>query len=438
MTANVLPIVTSTLSGLPEETLEHILAFLPNGSLLQVLQTCQLLQKVGERVLYRTIQMKFYRTWGPNDTIISDNLDRIDRLVENFNQPQTHLPLYVRDLDLKAPVDPTDPVMDQFQDLVGLIPNLRSLKLSPVPPMLDFTKLYTLRRLHLTFFPGTITRADMGDEDADAQLTCATTVAFALRLGRLETLSVVKPTELEHQWRSDIWFPGERLPTTANLTTLRVFSADSSFVPALSIVLGCIVALERFTFELDWTAIDNFNPRELLSALSHQEGTLTELSIAYQGTERFDLNSTFGETLRGYQRLRRLAIPDSFLFPYPDDDSGKRWYHERLPANLEELQLQCPFSNHEAYGKERGARVKRLRRLAWGPVGEGLPRLRRVVWWDQADGFGVAMLRRPGFEQQLKRLRRFWRKEIGVELELAKETEWKNTPFGEAEMNELD
>lgn len=71
--------------------------------------------------------MKLHRTWGPDDTTVGDNLDRIDRLVENFNQRQPHIRFHVRDLDLEAFVDPTDSVLSQFENLVGLIPNLRSL-----------------------------------------------------------------------------------------------------------------------------------------------------------------------------------------------------------------------------------------------------------------------------------------------------------------------
>lgn len=211
----------------------------------------------------------------------------------------------------------------------------------------------------------------------------------------------------------------------------------------LPLVLRSIAGLQRFTFHFSRVAdFEDFCPLKLCHAITRHGKTLMELNISYPGVEWFDVSEAFGRRLASFPRLRRLAIPDSFLFPYSNDQTECS-YRERLPASLQDLQLQCAFSFDDwedddfAYADERHMRIKRLRRLA-GPMEEQLPELRRVVWWDQEDRFGEEDLWARGFEQQLAELRTYLRRRIGVSFELMSFLEWQDTPFGKVEGNEFD
>ncbi|KAL8688739.1 MAG: hypothetical protein Q9218_005427 [Villophora microphyllina] len=403
-----------------------------------VKDACQV-RHVAESHLYHTIHLKL-EPKRLDGFVVSGNLHQLERLTCNLRQP--HRQRYVSNIRLEACPSATDVVIRRQNALIQLLPRLASLKLQPAPSDLDFSKLATLRRLHLGFLRYTLEDTDIGDPEF---VISPELFSCSLDLPRLETLSVSHLDGLYNHWSG--YFPEKRI-RTSYITTLRILKADHTYIPVLPLVLRSIVALERFTFQL--LQLHGYNgffptgasPHELALAISQQSGTLKELSIPYADAGSFVPANLFG-SLAGYPRLQRLAISDNFLCPL--EASGWVSYHELLPASLEELQLQCPFkldrdfignrvSACPKFVRERDARVKRLRQLARCRK-ERLPSLKSVTWWDQHVITRMDPATR-GCEPKIKNLRRYLGQH-GISFECIEELVWDKTPFGKGEAQEF-
>ena len=181
---------------------------------------------------------------------------------------------------------------------------------------------------------------------------------------------------------------------TSRLEELRFIDCCPSTLGILSGLLRSIRRLKRFILETNFpwqvrlavlkrqgTLDHHILPSTFGQALHPHRKTLEELFVAFSDGASFLLDSVM-QDLKDYTSLKRLAIPEPFLLPHSASPS----FHQSLPDQLEELQIQYPMeftdkhSDRDLPGPQ--LRLSRMEALAKYKI-DHLPNLSHFVWWYQ-------------------------------------------------------
>ncbi|KAL8905280.1 MAG: hypothetical protein Q9171_006729 [Xanthocarpia ochracea] len=180
------------------------------------------------------------------------------------------------------------------------------------------------------------------------------------------------------------YFPANRY-FTSPITSVSLKVADGETVGALPELLRTFRTLQSFTFETccNWEAehmIEHqMSPLALGRCVSYHAATLVELVIACSDGASFPRSTLFG-TLTHFSSLKRLGILETFLVKHEEQS-----FHHLLHPSLEILQLQYAMGFSQGEDEERAMRIKRMSCLLKNKD-LSVPRLRRLIWWDQQAG----------------------------------------------------
>ena len=169
------------------------------------------------------------------------------------------------------------------------------------------------------------------------------------------------------------------------MTALRLRDCESQSINALPDIFRGIRALKIFTLEIQAPcygrlgAIAVLTVYNLARSLADHSNTLVELIIAASNGAEFP-SLPIG-SLAHFTALKRLGIPETFLVNSRQDSMS-----QLLPSSLAVLQLQYPISVELGPGpsgfNNEPFPILHLRILA-AEKSEYLPRLARLIWWEQ-------------------------------------------------------
>lgn len=251
-------------------------------------------------------------------------------------------------------------------------------------------------------------------------------LAGCLFIPSLQTLQVDAPI-----FCNDIPIFTVQKRRSAPLVDLQLLSCDENWTGTnLPQVILSARHLQRLVYErrcewqtelIGWRLIT-----EVQVAIPEHSDSIEEMIIANTDAAYRHLQGQFCVNLVGFAKLKRLAIPLSFLPEMHSND-----LHRQLPESLEVLQLEYSMDN-EKIDARIDQRMHQLQRLAQAKAAH-LPRLSSVTWWYQqrasqlpADSDDSPIY---GAEVALKQLTLDFEK-VGVNFEWVSTPALKDTPMG--------
>ncbi|MCJ1228910.1 hypothetical protein MMC12_005574 [Toensbergia leucococca] len=398
------------------------------GPLIDIALVSKRFKNVIEQILYRDIWIDVFM---PTERMEDDppqpgDLKQFNGLVETLTQ-YTYLQSYVRTLRLEELNHFPDTLL--FQDhnqLLNLIPGVRKLFLNP-PLHLVFPTFTRLESVSLDCWEPAL---DWAFRALEGRINLVAMVRQLLWIPTLQQLRL-DHIYLDQEGVSDPW-PKDRC-RTSSVTTLRIetnYSTDE--IGMLPDVLLSIKALKRFTLttpvrKSSDTTWDILSPQSIAQTLHPHVHTLVKLTIT-SDDETPSTKMSLMNMLPQYSSLRELGIPESFL-AHPNDPT----FHEYLPPQLEELQLQYAWNFKGSSDKTGPLQFKRMMRLAENK-NKCCPALRLVIWWvnykesDESDRTSEDEKRWKHFASVFER--------VGVQFHWLFEPEFPDTPFGHEEDRE--
>ena len=382
--------MTGIYQSLPTELVDKILSYLP---LKADLKRCATVSKTfrgeAERYLYRSIHLELWRPKGDPGMGIKLLLSTLEK--------HPHLIPLVKKLNLKV-VDYLWyglPLQSggELYCLIEMLSSLQELSLNPPIPYNDRVKLlptshtFTSMRLDFLYNESTFWQSSRKPSKTDL-----TEYLFIARLRKLQIRRVALAPRLHAHSFTPVAL-GPRYGTS-RLEELRFIDCYPSTLGILPGLLRAIRRLRRFALETNcpWQVrlavlksggvLDHqISPSAFEQALHPHCKTLEELFIAFSDGASF-LSDSILHDLTDYTSLKRLAIPEPFLLSAPNSAS----FHQLLPDQLEELQIQYPMGFTEKH-PERDLtgpqyRIARTEALAKYRV-DHLPKLNHIVWWYQ-------------------------------------------------------
>lgn len=371
------------LTDLPNEILSAVFSYLPTSTYYHVALASRRLREVVEPLLYHTVDS------------VRQKIDISDVLVRTL-KARPDLRAHVNTLCIKALcVRDGIRMCPRDDELLALVPGLRELELNPPKHDLQVQHFVRLQTLRLRYGPEYYYYAQPNMSQA-CPISPLEIIARHFWMPSLRNLEIDSfnlceddlgnPFVAHEREESKSLHQTSSFPRTCNktspITTLRLTNCVDSGFGVLSDILLSVKRLERFTFgterSLEWMHWHEpgISPAAMFCALEPHTSTLAELIITGDYATYFLGTPLFG-TLTHYQSLKRLAIPEHFLA-----SESHSTIHERLPAQLEDLQLQYPMGVCDGLDDMPAVRHARLRRLAVHKLG-CLPRLGRLIWWYQ-------------------------------------------------------
>ena len=388
------------IGNMPNEVLGVIFSGLPhNIGLVHVASVCKHFKALILPLLYRTLQIE--AKWMKDKYYTSLKADELPPGLERQSLSLTlkkcpDLCGHVRTLDLKVHNVSWYNTPGGHQRLLDLLPLLKELSLNPPPKEYNFpmSERLTAMKLNCSYnykrfwAPNMLINATPFDLD--------------------NYLS--KPTlrKLEFEHVEPLFYKPVHTgsPGSSAVISLHFTDWHPEHVRILKSVLPSIRQLKHFMLETcgQWQIHLRRGPNHGLAPhdygvlLQPHSASLEELIIAYSDEAYNDgrhfpkRSSPVMGTLVGYHNLKRLAIPEPFLVSAQDDS-----FHQMLPPQLEELQIQYPMGvrilvmdRHGDAAIEVSYRLTRMQRLARNKEAS-VPRLKHVVWWFQQTSQQVAM-----------------------------------------------
>ncbi|MCJ1456539.1 hypothetical protein MMC28_006900 [Mycoblastus sanguinarius] len=211
----------------------------------------------------------------------------------------------------------------------------------------------------------------------------------------ISTLPQLRKIQIEHisfisELHADRF--SDRPARSSLIQDLRLIDCSPQKLGILPTILLSIKALKRFVLEMNcpWEVTQrspgwqeyvgwnqNVNAEDFAAAMELHSESLEELVIAFSDGATFKRTSII-ETLPTFSGLTRLAVPERFLVLLEGIT-----FHDLLPTQLEELQLQYPMG--PTTGDELAkipSQIDRLQILA-GSKSAYLPKLKYLCAWFQ-------------------------------------------------------
>ena len=427
-----------SINDIPDEILQIIFSYLPKDvSLLQASLTSHRFWVLVEPFRYHNIRLLLEPASLPSDikyTAVpaTGNIHRFTKLITKMSE-KPYLRRHVSSVLIRVVYHPFCELFESHNDLLGMLPCLKSLALSPPPLNEDLLSTTSLRHLELDFEDqhmywswSILANRHLTDYHSSNPMDLFSRCLYLPSLRCLVAVGL-NISLLDYS----IYFPAEKSRKSL-VTDLRILKSSDFCIGVLPQVLSSIKELHYFTFEVDYSCEgDRYEPYEIVPiairlAVAQHADTLIELNIAASDAASFLETPLFG-SLAGYSRLRRLAIPETFVAT-----SIYATFKDILPPSLEEMQLQYPMGFSQDHDSSRLLRISRLDRLAKNKK-ELAPNLKRLIWWDQQpkDLAGTEY----GFEEDRERLSEICRTR-GLQFEAVNASSWSETPFGEADARE--
>ena len=362
------------LANLPDELLDEICSYLPCSTCYHVSLVSRRLNQIIEPHLY-------HATWG--DSVDIKGLNILTQTVKTRPELGAHI--------LRFYLSRENRDFHRQEELITALPNLHELELDPPANDLQVQFLFNLRILKIDFRLAFFYHGRHMVEPWEI-------IARHFWMPSLRELHVARPSRPSRgsDIRDGFWVnepytsvssEGE-LPSmpsthkrTSPITTFCLKSCDDEHPGNLPRFLLAVKELHRFTYGVHraWCTEDirfpGISPTLLKTLLEPHASTLMELVIYGEDASEF-VQLLFG-TLRHFNHLKRLAIPESFITSEDIDT-----IHEMLPFQLESLQLQYPMGTTRGLDVKRAKRFARVRNLViYKP--NCLSRLRQVIWWYQ-------------------------------------------------------
>jgi hypothetical protein len=419
----------SPISNLPLEILTETFSFLPqtiHHSLLNVSLVSRKFKDAVHPLMYQSIQFDFSAdSFKVAMLFKAGSRKRFIKLVKLFDsnpalRPYVHHAWLtaVHGVSRKSRVDP--------QDLLQLLPNLRSLCVSPPPINFSVAPTLTTNLKHLTLgFGG----AHKWYQGAEAHKDMSTNIIRIIRdhvgIPTLETLVLSGLHYVHEDWEGE-WRKPLKTERALSFNTLAITHFIHDDVGIVSKLLQLTEKMKVLCF--DQTTDDrqlDLKPLRglpaLISALSHHSSTLETVALD-TGFKIFRVPQIHMK-LAKFTSLRKLSIPPHLL-------RRKRLNEELgdlLPPNLETLQLHFCTRRLMVWQEdweEGDELIETLESLL------GLRRLRKIVFWhrcscsvDEAWFGRMELLPRP----VKKIMRAFIAK--GIEMRTSDSITFQGTPI---------
>lgn len=385
--------MTGMVGSLPIELIDNILSYLPlKADLKRCASVSKRFRPVAERYLYYSIYLVLRRPKG-------DPRNGTDILLRTLRENPRLIPL-VKKLQLEVldylwyglPIQSGG----ELYCLIQMLSSLQDLSLNPPIPynsrvkVLPISPVLSSMRLDLLYNESAFWQSSRSPNKIDL-----TEYLCLARLRKLQ-ISHVSFTPRIHAHNFAPNTVGSR-HGTSRLEELRFIDCCPSTLGILPGLLRSIRQLRRFVLETNFpwqvrlavlkrqgTLDHQISPSAFGQALHPHCKTLEELFVAFSDGASFLLDSGV-QDLKDYTRLKRLAIPEPFLLPH----SASQTFHQLLPDQLEELQIQYPmgFTDKHPDRDLPGPqfRLSRIKALAKYRI-DHLPNLNHIVWWYQQCG----------------------------------------------------
>lgn len=394
------------LIDIPIDILSIIFTHLPREDLTQAMLVCRVFRDIVEPLLYRSISLQSSSLSDGESVVhgVNHSTQLTGLLIILSAQP--HLGRHVASLNIEVLMSSSDQ-----SNLLGLLPHLQELSLSPPSTRLNITGHLLLKYVRLDF-------GDDVTEVGQQQLISRNFWTPALRTLQIEWMDLVR--------QEGCLFPVETYRTSPIFDLrLHVASFEDYSAEILSDILLSIKSLKRFTLDTEidavishvinnWLSLDDI----LLALLPHAD-TLEYVSIAASDGS-FLCRTLPSCSLMNFSSLKRLGMPESYL-EYCRGSSAELV----LPPAPEELQLQYQVCFNQ--GQEWRPHHENLNTLA-GMKRTRLGALKLVVWWVQMSEAWYGSWK-PRFTPQIEALVCKSR-EVGVLFYSVNEPYFKDTPFG--------
>lgn len=433
------------LADLPNEVLTQVLSNITGQShLAKIALVSKHFKDLVELHLYRHLSLDTrcsaneLRTTNLNKQSPHTTLPsfmRLDRLMNTFSVRQ-HLARQVHTLSLKVQRQLWNTHFNANSRLLGLLPSLRALSLSPPPCHLVVPhKKSTVTSLRLDFSQVT----DHWDEEGHGlhiDIVQLQVIAGHLSLPNLRKLQVEK-TLLMPNWDENTHLPS----ASSSVDDLRLLEYRKEIGDrTVAAFLSSIECLKCFVFEVssqfDHPVQSGAGTGPFERALSRHQGTIEELALA-----TCEASSTISWILGPFTQwssLKFLAIPDYMIL---GNFLETQKLHELLPPLLEELQIQylsvhADWTTPQApYRRARAAaRVKYvadMQHLAENKAFD-FPRLNHVIWWHKEPKVSASHPPEDFMDENLPTLMNIYLafEQVGVKFEWVTEVLFRDTPFG--------
>ena len=420
------------MERLPTEILALILTDVDERSILQLSLVSRSIRRFVELYIYRDVSLCL--SDGTPDTRHRNltfkgpvPFKRLHSLIEKLTDDVVASEnVSILALELCAKNVECSVLSKQQQQLLSLIPCARKVSLSPPPFNLDLSHCKDLSHLELDFeYYGIFDHFCRKEWTAKYQHLCALT-----KLLWLPSLRKLKVTglELPHNERP-LEIPTHR-HRSSSITELSLAFSLSDFSAYLHPILNAIRALTHLTLEGENSGrVQSCNEKKdkcisnIAKAVQCHMETLVSLDITVDKWNLGEVPLYFGsyfDNLRGFSKLRSLAIPAMFLHGGKSEP-----LHRNLPPKLEDLQLLLIV--YRTPGEEKAERqhiAQQLRALAeekpaWAP------HLKRCIWWhSKILGYEVCY----DFVQELSNLPGLF-SDVSIDFRVFWSPTWADTPF---------
>ena len=418
------------LADLPNEVLTEVLSNITDqGHLAKIASVSKQFKDLVDLQLYRHIRLdipsptKELHSTRPNNNY---SLVRFDRLMNALSARQ-NLARRVHALSLRVHSGLWYKGIAAGSRLLDLLPELRTLSLSPPPLRLSVSRMNsTITSLRLDFSRVT----DHYDEAGDRRrMVPMDIIARHLSLPKVRKLQVER-TSLRPDFDGMHHLPAGD-SSVDDLRLLECWEQKSDRVVAA--FLCSIKCLKRFVFEVSSqphnTLQFHADAGSFERALTRHQATIEELAIATsQGsaTTRWMLGP-----FTQWSSLKFLAIPDYMIPGVFRGVPGPQKLHEILPPLLEELQIEYlwPRIRQNIRDTARAEDMTGMQHLAENKE-FCCPWLNRVIWWHQEDY--IPKFSKDIMDDNLPALMEIFLafEQVGVKFEWVTEAAFKNTPFG--------
>ena len=422
------------LTTLPNELLICIMSYTQKPKdLLALVLVSYRFQQLAETLLYRDICLVLRASIRDRPGVWADPRHSYKRLIRKLSRDES-LAENVFTLSIRGFINSTPTLAKEYQQLITILPRLRSLTLRPPYSIyLNLRENTLLFSLHLDFralgprFPAGIAH--------EHTLKSLEVLSFYILLPSLRVLEVdgLRLGDRGQPCNFPIT-PGR----SSNVTNLKIACCSDEGKMVLSKITSCIGNLKSLTLHFwnrahptfeDYGAsaadtADTADTAHIGLAVLNQKEHLIELAVASSGTAYFRPTPPDFGNFQFYLSLKRLAIPEHLLLN-PDEF----FIHQRFPPHVEELQLEyCTDGNLSSVAGSFDPilRFERLDAFAID-LATWTPKLRRVIWWHQYPHDSKSDIPHKVI-LLLKDLRTRWDKQ-GVEFGVFMSCNWHDTPF---------
>ena len=301
---------------------------------------------MAERYLYYSIYLVLRRSKA-------DPRNGIDIMLRTLRENPRLIPL-VRKLQLEAldylwfglPIKSRG----EIYCLIEMLSSLQELSLNPPIPYNSRVKVLPISPTLCSMRPNFLyNKSTFWQSSRNPNKIDFTEYLFLARPSKLEIRYVsLAPRTHAHNFAPDT--VGSRYGTS-RLEELRFIDCCPSTLEILPGLLRSIRHLKRFILETNFPCQVRLAVLKRQGTLNHQISpsafgqalhplckTLEELFVAFSDGTSFLFNSGV-HNLKDYTSLKRLAIPEPFLLHH----SASPTFHQSLPDQLEQLQIQYPM-----------------------------------------------------------------------------------------------